>query len=387
MLKTTAFKSLLLLGSFVILVQSCASADEPSIPTHAVAYDLVPFEGSSGKEDGLVDRFDPEWLMSDLFFLNTSALSVAALQAFLEDPPYGERSWLADFFIDGDSAAQVIVKRAHESGINPLLLLTRMQVEQSLLSRSDKPSNRITDAALGCGCHDGESCSAQFKGLSKQLKCGGDALRELFDLSRQGEGLWNAGKSRLTLEGQWVRPANHATAAMYAYTPWVLRGRGGNWLAWNVMKKFTRFMSERGLLNEFSYEEIAQSAGLSEIRPDEYSAEELNTCLYNSGRAFVGDPCGCQRDCDFYAGSQRGFCHPAGFCSLTCEGGCPDVLNKAMTFCIEDPTLIDVGMCVPRASEHNGHCADLPSTIDDVRERFIGSSSSRASSAEVCAPR
>ena len=217
--------------------------------------------------------------------------------------------------------------------------------------------------------------------------CAGGTLRELFDLSRLGEGQWRAGKSRQTLDPTWVRPANHATAAMYAYTPWVLRGQGGNWLAWNVTRKFTRFMKENDLIQAFDQGDLLASAELSEELSENWSAEELSKCFYNSERAFIGDTCGCQRDCDFYVGSQKGFCHPAGFCSLSCEGGCPDVLGKAQTFCIEDLQAEETkGICVPKAAEQNGNCADLPQTIDDQRERFIGTSTARESSAEVCAP-
>ena len=378
---------LLLMSLFLLSLTACASSEDETLSIHPVAYDLAPITGENGKSDGLLDKFDQDWLMSDLFFLNTGALSVSALQDFLENPPYGQRSWLADFTYGGKQASQIIIEQAHDSGVNPLLLLTRMQVEQSLISRQSKPSQRVSDAALGCGCHDGETCSSYFKGFGNQLRCGGNALRGLFNKSRRDTGLWRAGQSRQTLDPVWVRPVNHATAAMYAYTPWVLRGQGGNWLAWNIMRKFTRFMKDQGMLSEFDGTEVANAAELSQLDQEEWSVEELNACLYNSGRAFVGDRCGCQRDCDFYAGSQQGFCHPAGFCSLSCEGGCPDVLNKAQTFCIADPLQSQAGICVPKASEFNGHCADLPKTIDDERDRFVGNSSSRMSSAEVCAPR
>ena len=42
-------------------------------------------------------------------------------------------------------------------------------------------------------------------------------------------------------------PANHATATLYAYTPWVLVGSGGTWLAWNVTRKYERYAENAGL--------------------------------------------------------------------------------------------------------------------------------------------
>ena len=37
-----------------------------------------------------------------------------------------------------------------------------------------------------------------------------------------------------------------ATAALYAYTPWVLVGRGGTWLVWNVTKKYANHAIAHG---------------------------------------------------------------------------------------------------------------------------------------------
>lgn len=383
---THRHRRLWLIGAFTLLGVACTEVAVNEPPMHSVPYDLEPLMESDGKSDGLSDRFDSAWLMSDLFFLNTSALSVSDLQHFLEESPYGGRSWLADFKVDQVAASELIVKVAHERGVNPLLLLTRMQVEQSLVSRSEPPARRLQDAALGCGCHDGERCAPRFKGFEAQLFCAAATLRDLFDDSRRGEGLWVAGRSRTTLDPIKIRPANHATAAMYAYTPWVLTGRGGNWLAWNIMRKFTRFLKERGMIGQLVDFDLAASEALSGSPHQDRGAEDLSQCLYRSGRAFVGDPCGCQRDCDFWSGSQQGFCHSAGFCALPCEGGCPDVLDKAQTFCIEDTDQLGTGICVAKASEQNGHCADLPLTIDDERERFIGDSGSTARSAEVCVP-
>ena len=360
--------------------------DSQTEKMHTVAFDLESSDVGDGKSDGLTDRFDSEWLMSDLFFLNTGELTSSQLQIFFENTPYGIRSWLADFKVNGTPISKIIIKQAHKKGINPILLLTRMQVEQSLVSRTEAPPKRITDAALGCGCYDGERCEPRFKGIENQLSCAGDTLRNLFERSRDGSGQWMAGKSRQTLDPLWIRPTNHATAAMYAYTPWVLKGRGGNWLAWNVTRKFTRFMKENGLIQAFDQNDLV-SAEFSENLDEDWSMEALSKCLYNSERAFIGDSCGCQRDCDFYVGRQKGFCHPAGFCSLPCEGGCPDILDRAQTFCIEDSQAQEEkGICVAKSAEQNGHCADLPQTVDDLRERYIGSSSARPSSAEVCAP-
>jgi hypothetical protein len=156
---------------------------------------------------------------------------------------------LASESIDGVPAAEVIVDVAAAEGINPLILIARMQVETSLVSKAVRPTQHMIDRALGCGCPDGGSCSSSFRGLAGQLQCGAHTLRRWYDASIDGSGEWRKGHSKRTLDPRTVTPANHATATFYAYTPWVLVGRGGTWLAWNVTRKFLRHAQQQGLIN------------------------------------------------------------------------------------------------------------------------------------------
>jgi peptidoglycan/xylan/chitin deacetylase (PgdA/CDA1 family) len=103
--------------------------------------------------------------------------------------------------------------------------------------------------------------------------------------------------------------------------------------------------------------------------------------------AFVGDACKASTDCAFDVWGVTGTCHAAGFCSIPCEGFCPDKAGKAPTFCVQDPTqATPAGVCVPMAVSENGHCADLPGTLDASADRYVGTSNAPAKSAEVCMP-
>jgi hypothetical protein len=319
------------------------------------------------KQDGLVEDFDPSWLMSDLFFEHVDSISTRTLQQFFESSPYGKRSWLAEAKINRIPASTRIIQVARTLNINPILLLVRMQVEQSLISRTETPSPYAVDYAFGCGCHDYQVCSETHRGLDKQLICAGKTLVKLYTQSQENKGAWRAGRSRTTLDQMSIMPANHATAALYAYTPWVLPGRGGNWLVWNITRKFVRFLKEQDLFR-------------SDLSSD------YKECLYQSGRSFIGDACACDEDCNFWSSDQKGFCHPAGFCSLSCEGGCPDLIGKASTFCIHSDLKDEQGICVPQADESNGHCADLPGTLDRTQERYVGQSNTSPTERKVCLP-
>lgn len=228
----------------VALLGACVAEDpaEPGAHEETSDFDPVP----DGKADGVAATFDQNNVVDDALF--TGDMDVAAVQTFLEDSPYGNRSWLASYTVDGVSAAQKIVDAARAERIHPLMLLVRMQVEASLVSKTVAPSQRLINQALGCGCPDGGSCSATYRGFAAQLTCGAQTLRRWFDGSVDRSGQWRKGSSRRTLDPRTVTPANHATASLYAYTPWVLVGRGGNWLVWNISKKYVRYAETEGLI-------------------------------------------------------------------------------------------------------------------------------------------
>ena len=79
--------------------------------------------------------------------------------------------------------------------------------------------------------------------------------------SIDGDAEWVAGRGRRTLDKIWVVPGNHATASLYAYTPWVLRGSGGNWLVWNVTRKMERHARALGVLVETAVDPATDPTG------------------------------------------------------------------------------------------------------------------------------
>ena len=223
-----------------------ACAVDPETDDNSFDFEV---DTDSGKADGVAVTFNANNVLTDELFSGAETMEASDVQAFLEESPYGTRSWLASETIDGVSAAQAIVDAARAEQIHPLVLIARMQVETSLISKTVRPSQRMIDRAMGCACPDGGTCSTSQKGLSKQLQCGAHTLRRLFDASTDGSGQWRKGTARRTLDPRTVTPANDATAALYAYTPWVLVGTGGTWLAWNVTRKYVRHAEKLGLVH------------------------------------------------------------------------------------------------------------------------------------------
>lgn len=221
----------------VLLLAGCAAeiGDAPYVD-HEVDEDYLSIGHSV---PGIPSSFTRNNIVSDAIFTNQD-LTGDMVQGFLENAPYfgGMRSWLADVRVNGVRASDALVAAARSKNINPLMLLARLQVEKTAISRTQRPSQHNIDYTMGCGCHDGQSCSTAFKGFDKQMACAADTLRKHYDNSRNGSGQWRAGSTRRSLDPQSVTPANHATASLYSYTPWVLQGAGGNWLVWNVTKKY-----------------------------------------------------------------------------------------------------------------------------------------------------
>lgn len=216
---------------------ACLDATEGPYADHEELADYDAELQGVAPPDALVmpSQFNKNVIVWDKHF--TASMSASAIQRFLDRTPYGNRTWLANEKIGTQTLAQALVAIGEEFEINPLMLLARMQVERSAISKTTRPRSHDVNFLMGCGCPDNKPCQTQYKGLDKQLRCAASKLRKHFDGSRLGTGAWRKGTSRRSLDRIAVTPGNHATAALYAYTPWV--GNGGNTLVFNVTLKFT----------------------------------------------------------------------------------------------------------------------------------------------------
>ncbi len=231
----------------VALLTGCMTGDEYTGEHDEPAdFEVGAGDGKADEADATFSRHD---VVSDAVFTDATSMTVAEVQAFLEASPYDNTSWLATYTSGSRTAAQMIVEAATNHDISPLMLLSRMQVEATLVSKAARPSTSRINAALGCGCHDGRACYSGYSGLAAQLECGADTLRKWYDASIEGDGIFNRGVAKRTLDPLTVTPTNHATASLYAYTPWVLVGRGGNWLVWNVTRKYVNHAREMGWID------------------------------------------------------------------------------------------------------------------------------------------
>jgi len=337
---------------------------------------------------GLPGSFDREFIMEDDFFTNANAIDVDDVQAFLEETPYGNRSFLADTRVGNISAAQAIVNGSRAEGINPIVMLARMQVEKSLIGKTRRPSRQSVDFAFGCGCPDNRACNEAYRGFDKQVACAARTLRRHYDGSIAGTSPWVAGVRKRTLDPISVTPDNHATASLYSYTPWVLQGRGGNWLVWNVTLKYVRafagVMRDPGAPAPVEPDQPADEAPLQPVEP----APEQPILQAR----WIGDACNDDRSCRFANGT-TGICQrlpsaATGMCTVSCEGLCPDLEGHGVTFCVAASHfgVSDGGFCTRKAASDNRFCEAVPGLESRNTSRFVGRSGASQRDAEVCLP-
>lgn len=335
---------ILLLLAVVGLMYGCSDAPLP-LDVPPTPEDLVPYEPEDGKADGY--SFNPHMLIEDLLFEDANFLTEAQIQSFLENTPYRRRSFLADYAEDGVLVSRHIYEAAQSFKINPLVLLTKLQVESSVVFKEVSPQDSTVDHAMGCGCHDGDpACSRGPKGVGPQIRCAASLFRGYLnelDAANTTRSGWRVSRQKSTLDEIQVIPNNRATAALYTYTPWVLQGRGGNWLFWNVYHRFAR---------------------------------QLLKDLPN--HRFIGGPCQSNSDCAFRDGiclvnASEGIFEgsgPVGVCSQPCERACPDRQqpNTTITFCMDTE---DGGQCVPRCNDamfpNNDGCDEGMSCTQGIR--------------------
>lgn len=103
---------------------------------------------------------------------------------------------------------------------------------------------------------------------------------------------------------------------------------------------------------------------------------------------WIGSACKADKDCAF---DKTGYCLKAagaesGVCSIPCEGYCPDKDGFAGTFCATVGGDTPAGTCAQKSETENDACAKLAGTKVTTAERFVGASTAKPATADVCLP-
>ena len=254
-----------------VLVTSLSLVGVVAIPS-----EQQPAEALNGS------MFNPGLIISDSVFYDFGTMTVADIQRFLDGRLSACRAaadrpgCLKDYRLshpavdaipgrckamqgkNNISAAELIYDVARACGINPRVILVKLQKEQGLITSTD-PSPRAYDFALGMDCPDTPSgCSATSAGFFWQLYKGVGQLN--YYSNPAGPFTWLKVGSTVSVLYQAGRPEcgrqqfvlqNKATAALYYYTPYVpnqaaldnLYGLGDRCSAYGN-RNFWRFFSD-----------------------------------------------------------------------------------------------------------------------------------------------
>jgi hypothetical protein len=170
----------------------------------------------------LAASFNPANVISDANMRDYTSMSAAGVQAFLDSKPGVLKSLSFPRHDGGPSAkASVIIWEASQAyHINPKVLLTMLQKEQSLLTRTTLVTspNATLDWAVGMGCPDSSPRLQQYKGFGNQLWYAAQRLDGYGTTSSSIRPLWTPGLI-YTVAGVRLSLANISTYKLYVYNP------------------------------------------------------------------------------------------------------------------------------------------------------------------------
>ena len=165
--------------------------------------------------------FNPENIISNANMRDYDSMSAAEIQAFLEaQPGVLDTRVTTDYAGVRKRASTIIWQACRKWTINPKVMLTMLQKEQSLLTRTTLDKNTLS-RAIGAGCPGGPS--NRFPGFGKQM-WNGARLLDGYGEGKNGSTipLYYRGiavkdiyrKPKVTLH-----PANVATYKLFVYNP------------------------------------------------------------------------------------------------------------------------------------------------------------------------
>lgn len=175
--------------------------------------------------------FDPDYIISNYDLTNVQSMTLHEIQSFLENSN-GILGSYETYDIDNKKklASKIIYRASQEYSVNPQVILTLVQKEQTLITKPPQKPSQL-DWATGFGAYDGRRPVQRFKGFSIQIDRAAWRLR--YFLEHPWEFRYRAGQT-YRISWQKVIPQNSATAALYNYTPHVK----GNKLFWKIWQKW-----------------------------------------------------------------------------------------------------------------------------------------------------
>lgn len=227
------------------LVDEWLVAGQKPAPPVAQVVEVPAFRPSkpvTQKGDYVAHGVNFSQLLSNEEFTNIKAATSQQIQQFLES----KESFLAEFEVDSLKASEVLVQVAQEEGINPWLLVTTLEKENSMVSRQNRPKQHVMKAAMGYGHTDGGKKVGRNNNFENQIRKGASLLRELYDEGQQKD---FPRSMKVDFGKRTIKVRNAASYALMRYTPHTVdtslgKVGGGNYLFRHILEDFTQQSSE-----------------------------------------------------------------------------------------------------------------------------------------------
>lgn len=159
--------------------------------------------------------FDPELIISNDNMRRANSMSANDIQAFLETQSGPLKSLVTVDHAGVKRKASMIIWQASSAwDISPKVMLTMLQKEQSLLTRTTLSKNTL-NRAIGAGCPD--STTNRYPGFGNQM-WNGARLLDSYGEGNPSFPYYYVGISKSVYGGQ-VHPKNLATFKLYVYNP------------------------------------------------------------------------------------------------------------------------------------------------------------------------
>lgn len=179
----------------------------------------------------VVAAFNPSNIISDGIFTNKNTMSQIDIKNFIDAKGAGcvngEAPCLKNFSENGKSASQIIYEAAQTYSINPQTLLSTLQKETGLLTKSTPGAWRYK-TAMGYGCPDSTPgvCDSTYFGFTNQINWASKMFRSIMDAKPTWYSPFVIGNNYIAWNpesvcgGSTVNIENRATQALYSYTPY-----------------------------------------------------------------------------------------------------------------------------------------------------------------------
>ena len=192
-----------------------------------VVIEPIP-DGAADDPVKVAEGFNKKFVIKNAGFNNPNSMTEAEIQAFLDEKGGDNPNHISKREFASHRAAYWIKKGADMAGVNPRVLLAKMQTEQGLIvgSRSINPEQKWLDWAINAGYTE-DIVYAQYRGFVTQMILGSqEFLRKWYNKAPELNYLLTVDIDESTNSNNWqpVKALNASTFSLYKFTPHIYEG-------------------------------------------------------------------------------------------------------------------------------------------------------------------